>query len=450
MLSTELLAVRQLVPFVGSGTETVAIIIAAVLMPLAFGYYFGGRYKAKKGRGGIITVREKLIRNILNSTVFLLMGLSYILLEIFFFYINKLGVTHRVMQTSVYSLIFLVWPIFMLGQTVPLISNFFARDKLSQITGRILFFSTVGSFMGAIMSTIVLMSLIGVNNTFIVNVVILAAVVAILSKRFICVNNILMAVFLMVTCFLNGNSMMEKMQIVENNRYSTIYIETDKDNDKTLHVNRSTSAKYSPNPDKRFPYISFWERNFINPLIKSGQKKKILVIGAGGFTLGVDDSLNDYTFVDIDSSLKKISEKYILPPGKLGENKKFDAQDARAFLSSAKEKYDLIFLDAFSNIYNVPSYLLTVEFFQQVNSHLADGGVLLFNCITSPNFKSRYSVKVDNTMKQVFPNISRQIIGDFDGWSAEAKDINIIYIYFKNNTSSAIYTDDKNTYFLDH
>jgi len=42
VLSAELLAIRQTLPFVGSGTDTVSIIIAAVLMPLAFGSILGG------------------------------------------------------------------------------------------------------------------------------------------------------------------------------------------------------------------------------------------------------------------------------------------------------------------------------------------------------------------------------------------------------------------------
>lgn len=42
VLATELLAIRTLIPFIGSGTETISIIISAVLLPLAFGYHVGG------------------------------------------------------------------------------------------------------------------------------------------------------------------------------------------------------------------------------------------------------------------------------------------------------------------------------------------------------------------------------------------------------------------------
>lgn len=45
VLSSELIAIRLNLPFVGSGTDTISIIIAAILMPLAFGYHAGGRFK---------------------------------------------------------------------------------------------------------------------------------------------------------------------------------------------------------------------------------------------------------------------------------------------------------------------------------------------------------------------------------------------------------------------
>lgn len=450
VLSTELLAIRQLIPFVGSGTETVAIIIAAVLMPLAFGYYLGGKYKTKQGRKGLITIREKLIRNILNSSIILLFGLSYIFLELFFSTLDKVSLNHRIIQTSIYSLLFLVIPIFLLGQTVPLVSNYFTKQKLSAFAGKVLFASTVGSFMGAILSTLVLMSFIGVNNTVIVNMVILTIVVFILSKQHFCFNNIFMIIITIAAIGLNNNPTLKKMNIVENNRYSTISIGKDNFGDNVLYINRSGSAKYTSIENQQFPYVRFIETNFIKTMPKNSIKK-ILIVGAGGFTMGFDDNQNEYTYIDIDGSLKDISEKYLLP-SKLGTNKKFIAEDARSFLYSSKNKYDLIILDVYTNVHNIPSYLITKDFFNQVNNNLADNGIMLFNVITTPNFNDRYSIKIDNTLRQVFPNINRQIVTTFDAWENKSENQirNVIYAYFKRDYISDIYTDNKNTYFLDH
>jgi hypothetical protein len=42
-LAIELAAIRQLTPYIGNATDTVVIVIAAVLLPLAFGYEAPGR-----------------------------------------------------------------------------------------------------------------------------------------------------------------------------------------------------------------------------------------------------------------------------------------------------------------------------------------------------------------------------------------------------------------------
>ena len=73
VLASEILAIRQVTSYVGSGADTVSIIIAAVLMPLAFGYYVGGNFKPtfnKKGQW--ISIRRKLIRNVVIAACFLL------------------------------------------------------------------------------------------------------------------------------------------------------------------------------------------------------------------------------------------------------------------------------------------------------------------------------------------------------------------------------------------
>lgn len=152
VLASELLAIRLLVPFVGSGTEIVSIIVSAVLLPLAIGYHMGGKafkkHYHKRAQAGKASrsVRRILGRNILIALTILSLGLSYLFLELFFLKMAVWGIHNRLLQTAIYCLLFLVVPVYILGQTVPLVSNYFSRRKLSEITGVMLFFSTTGSF----------------------------------------------------------------------------------------------------------------------------------------------------------------------------------------------------------------------------------------------------------------------------------------------------------------
>lgn len=452
VLATEILTIRQLIPFVGNGTETVAIVIAAVLMPLALGYYHGGQYNPQKTQNGTKTIRKRLILNIRTASLFIILGLSYMLLEIYFSIFSSLGIHHRILQTTTYSVIFLIYPIYLLGQTIPLTSHYFAKSKLSKATGKMLFFSTSGSFLGAILTTLILMGTIGVNNTLIFTTALLALLIALLNKNLLNKDNFIMLVFLGLAFFLNANKTLKAYDIVSNNNYSTIAIKNTPDPDeRILSVNRSYSAKYTPDPNKRFHYVQYIEKNFITPLMLPGTEahpSSILVIGAGGFTIGIDDHINRYTFVDIDPSLKALSEHYLLHQ-KIGHNKHFAPLPARAFLNNIHQQFDLIILDAYSNYLSLPFQLITQEFFQQVKQHLKPHGIMVFNAISSPNFNDAFSIKLDNTLHQVFPNINRQVISPFNAWDNTTQHANILYSYFNHPIQNGIYTDNKNNYFFD-
>lgn len=75
-----------------------------------------------------------------------------------------------------------------------------------------------------------------------------------------------------------------------------------------MMMNGGGASKVSEDPEFRFGYVRFVEDNFISRLPQTGTPKKILIIGAGGFTMGLNDDFNRYTYVDVDASLKDVSE----------------------------------------------------------------------------------------------------------------------------------------------
>lgn len=450
VLSSELLAIRLTIPFVGSGTDTVSIIIAAVLLPLSFGYYFGGQFKPYKTRHGhVVGVREKLTRNIFISTILLVFGLSYLPLLLFLGTLIDQGLTNRLILTAIYSGIFLVTPVFLLGQTIPLISNYFSREKLSEITGRILFFSTIGSFLGATFSTLILMATVGVHYTAALNFILLAGLFFTLGKRNSELAKGSMIALVLLGLVFNSAKVMEMLNVVENNQYNMIRVFDDPASDmRILSLNNNSDSGYSKN-GKKHDYIEFIETNFIDVLPKSGKPVNILVIGAGGFTIGLEDAHNLYHFVDIDGSLKEIAERDFLQQ-KLGPNKIFHPVSAEAFLASGDETFDLIILDAYLGDLTIPEQLVTQDFFRRVKNRLGDNGIVAANFILSPSFANAYSRNIDNTFRSVFPFVTRQVIGHYNGWDAKTMD-NTIYIYNRHadETKTKIYTDNKNTVYYD-
>lgn len=452
VLSTELLAIRQLIPFTGNGTDTVSIIIAAVLMPLAFGYFAGGNFRP--GAPGCGTVRKRLLRNIAIASVILSAGLSYEFIEGLFGMIGGLtGLHNRFFLTAVYASLFLVYPVYLLGQTVPLVGNYFPRGRLPVMAGRIMFFSTMGSFAGSVFCTLFLMAFAGVHNAVIVTVGALALLSLILAKRTMWREPTMVVAALAFAVFLNGEASMKRQNIVNDNIYNTVKIEEDTlQNIRIMRLNNTYSSGINlDSTEPLFPYFKFTEDFFIAPL-KQGDwpKHDILVIGAGGFAVGRTDTKNNYIYVDIDPDLKDISEMLFLKE-KIGENKKFATMDARAFLRHSRQKFDLIALDIFQGPSLSPEHLVTREFFQQVKDHLKDGGVMVGNYVGSTSYQDDFSQNLDNTLRSVFPNLGRHIFGPVMANRSGPGDWNNIGYYYihRPNASRAIYTDDLNRSFYD-
>lgn len=245
---------------------------------------------------------------------------------------------------------------------------------------------------------------------------------------------------------------MKNFHIIENNQYNTVQF-LQFDGQRHLILNNNMSSMYTDEGRKHL-YIEFIEQVALTPIWDEKKNPKdVLVIGAGGFTLGFGDHGNHYDYVDIDKSLKDIAEKHILQQP-LQSNQTFHPLPARGFLAQTDKKYDVIVLDAFQGAMTIPEHLITREFFAEVKSHLKDDGKMLSNFGVLPNFKSAFSRNLDNTIRSVFPYVSRHAIHNYYGlWEDEEPNItNVIYIYRNNGHDEdvkTIYSDLKNPAFLD-
>jgi len=439
ILSSELLAMRTTVPFVGAGTDTMSIIIAAVLLPLAAGYQAGGNFKIKGENGQYRSIRKKLLSNIFIATCFFLPALSYFIMQFFFYSLALSGIENALVQIIIYCLIFIVYPVYLLGQTVPLVSNYFSKEKLSQITGKMLFFSTLGSFCGSIVTTLVFMQYLGVHNTISLIFILLLFLTISLGKKE--TRNKTMSVFFMVciALFLNSDHIMKGMlHVVKNNKYSIIMVmkvnednELDEENGTPhMFINNNDSSMYGQD-GRKHDYVEFAEKITYEAWPEDGRPLDILIVGAGGFTFGHNDLKHNFVYVDIDKDLQYVAETYLLKE-KLQPNKTFHPIPVRAYFKNTDKKYDVIFLDTFLGGLSIPEHLITQEFFQAVKNHLRDDGIMIANFIVSQNFHNVYSKTIDNTIRSVFPYVSRHntFDGDYGAWTNSDSDgANYIYIY---------------------
>lgn len=443
-LSFELIVLRQLVSFVGANTLVTSIIMAFVLLFLSLGYYLGSVCHFSH------IVFRKYMRCIIGGlAMWYIIACSYYFVSLFFALLYWKFTLSALMLTTLYSAVFLALPSIGLGFITAGIGRIMHRFD-SDYTGRFMAIDTVGSVLGSLLTTLVFMPLIGVEATISV-LVLLTLSVSLLTARknkrvLVWLQFGLMACLLWV---LNLPQITDPEHVlIKNDAISRIEIvpvagEGDFDS-KIMQINGQLASKFSTDDEKFFYYIQYINNTFINNLPQSGEPAKILVLGAGGFTVGIHDEYNLYTYVDIDKDLQKISEQRFLPEP-LSDNKKFVAQDAYFYMLSNKEKYDLIVVDIFSDLTNIPINFVTVDFFRMVKAHLADNGFMIANIFTSPLFDTPFAQRIDNTLRHVFEHsLSRQIIQNYNPYQ-QSDNVNVLYIYRNHPAKSDIYTLDKNT-----
>ncbi len=438
-LSMELLALRQISFFVGSSAIITSIVIGIFLGFMSIGYFRGSNIKNSKQN-----VKKIMSRSFLTIAIMTILATSFTLTLTYFNVMYIFGIQSGVVQTFIYSAVLLSIAPFLFGFNTALLSRYLNKyDRNS--TGAIMAWDTIGSVLGSLATTLILMPFIGVNYTILL-VVSLALIGAVLAN-----NNlktiILIPVILIPGYIINSNSYLkENHNIIENNANSTISI-WGNNLEKMLVMNGLPMSIYKSYNKTSAEYINYVNDNFIYTM-PADKKHEILILGAGGFTAGIRDNHNEYTFVDIESKLKDISEKDFLGE-KLDDNKKFIVQDASQFLKNTTKKYDLILLDVYSNSFQVPADFITEEFMQRIKGAVADNGIILMNILSSPSYSDKYTQSFDNTFNAVFPNnTSRQIIDAFNPWVADSIS-NIIYIYYNRPNTGKTYTINKNPVIFD-
>ncbi|MCP0914952.1 fused MFS/spermidine synthase [Legionella sp. 27cVA30] len=425
-ISVEVLTIRQLLPFYGGSVLITSIIIGVFLLFLALGYWRGGSYQQD--------FFKELKRNFACSMLFIGIGLSYVFIAGFYYFSIYKADLPFLLSLSLYLLLVLAPIVYWLGQTIPITTNLFnQQQRISHISGRALFLSTIGSFLGALLTSLLLFQYLGVALTVVINCGLLFLLMVSLrsynGSTMLSLLPFLLA--LIFIWFLNVN--VESTQFKRTNNYGNYKVIDTGELGKLFQINESSSSLLAADK-KAFPYIEYIRHLLFNEL--KLRHKKILVIGAGGFTLtAAGNHDNKVTYVDIDPAIKDLAEQYFLNASVRG---KFVGQDARRYLQQKTEIFDVIISDVYSHQATIPPSLLTAEYFAAIRQHLAPQGLMIANIIANPLFHDEYAQTVFNTIHAVFPYCA---IVPFN-WQYPLT--NMLYICPNVAASDTIYRDDLN------
>jgi hypothetical protein len=288
------------------------------------------------------------------------------------------------------TLLFLT-PLYLASQTVPMLAELTNTDgHAGRASGRILFFSTLGSVAGGVVTPVWLFPTLGVARTgFVICVMLAAAAVAMAFHR----RSFAMAV--VALGLVGGVSALAAPRhelFYFDSEYQTIQIVEDQMGGRTERVlmisGGRASGVYKDSGETSFSYARAAFR-----ALQQSRADTLLVIGAAGFNLPRDASTLPYMktidAVDVDPAVKPISEQYFLHqllPGLIHFYPLSARYAARKFGREGR-RYAFTFLDAYFG-QGIPEELVTLDFFEDVH-RISDRTVA--NLITDRDLETAFS-----------------------------------------------------------
>ncbi len=431
-LGVEVVALRRLVPFMGSSIMVTAPTIGLFLLALASGYWTGGRIDKD--------FQREVTKNFLRASLVAGVGLSSVAVQ----------ATFAVIANPVLAYLFFMGVVvcpcaYWMAQTVPLLTNLMGRERAGAASGAALTASTAGSFVSAAALSLVVMQWIGVW----------AAIVA-------CSGSL---AFMVVACaprqwraWVSGSAMLVTSLlfnvVLQPSGTESAYADYRMVEIKAGQLpegyitparafvvnNQLASVLDGSTPSKRARYIERMQT--VLDVELQLEARDVLVLGAGGFSLTAQPKpKNNFVYVDIDPVIKGEAEEGFLKSPVGGE---FVVDDARLFVKRTDRKFEAVVVDVFSSHHSIPGHLVTAEFWRSLPRVLKPDGAILINLILDSKLQSPFARNLLVTIEHSLGRCSVDVID-------RARPVSNVLVVCRPALPSVpvLYTDEVNRVDLD-
>lgn len=410
-LAAELTAGRLIGNVFGTSNLVWASIIGLILIYLTLGYFLGGKW-ADANPTPLAMYR------ILAWAAFTIALVPYAAVPV----LRYAAAAFEVLSVGILAgsfivvLILFIVPITLLGAISPYAIRLSVDDasKAGQVSGQIYAVSTLGSFIGTFLPTLIFIPAIGTTRTFLLfGFFLLCVALAGLGKfasRAEMLKLLWMPLLLAVIAVVFANQSLKQGagQVYETeSEYN--YIQVQETNGFTLlRLNDGQGIHSIYHPDTLY-YNGPWELFMVGPYfyedrsLESIQRMAIIGLAAGTAARQATAVYGEDLIIDgyeLDPKIVQVGYEYF----HMGSpNLNVIIGDGRLNLDRSPHKYDIIAVDAYRPPY-IPPHMTTLEFFQICASRLADDGTLTLNVGSTPGDR-RLIDGLATTMAQVFPSI---------------------------------------------
>jgi spermidine synthase len=409
-LAAELAAGRLIGNVFGTSNIVWASIIGLILIYLTFGYFLGGRWADANPT-------PAALYRILAWGAFTLGLVPYIAGPV----LRAAAGAFESLQVGILGasfvavLILFVVPITLLGTISPFAIRLSVDDtsRAGQISGQIYAISTLGSFIGTFLPTLVTIPAIGTKNTFLVFsllllFVALAGLGKFASRRDLLTHLWMPVIIAIVAALSSGQALKSNAGQIYETESAYNYIQVAEQNGFTiLRLNEGQGVHSIYHPEI-LQYNGPWDQFLASPYFYADRRpaeiQRVAIVGlAAGTTARQMTAVYGAIPIDgfeIDPEIVAVGKKYF---GMTMPNLSVHIGDGRLNLEQSPYKYDIIAVDAYRPPY-IPPHMTTQEFFEIAASHLTEDGVLTLNSASVPGDR-RLINGLATTMGTIFPSI---------------------------------------------
>ncbi|WP_236024353.1 spermidine synthase [Bifidobacterium pluvialisilvae] len=410
VMSAELGASRLLAPYFSSSQIVWTIIIGTIMIALALGAVFGGRWADRNPDP------DRLYLRILAAAVWIslipLVG-KYIILLVSGLLIVTVSTDFLVIAAFVSCMAIFVPPLFLLGTVTPGL-NKFATDSLddnASVVGRLSACNTVGSILGTFLPTFVTIPAAGTFVTFLIFsgmllVLPLAYFIAARARLVVSAVSVVIFVGSAIVSPLTGFAFWEnKATLAYEGESIYNYLQVKNLADRTILSTNVLFGVQSVTMKSEGLTGMYYDTALAAPaLADHADSALILGMGTGTYARQLKKYYPKMRIqgVEIDGRITQLAGEYFDEPADIPVS----TYDGRAWLAASRDTYDVIMVDAYQDI-TIPFQMSSDEFFSMVRRHLNPGGVMVVNMNMISDGQGSINEALQTTIANVFNGACR-------------------------------------------
>ncbi len=429
VMAVELGASRLLAPYFSSSQIVWTIIIGTIMIAMALGNLFGGKWADQNPDP------DRLYARIILAACWIalipVVG-KYIILAVSGLLIFTINSHYLVVAAFAACMLVFVFPLFLLGTVTPSLVKFTVEslDEGGRVVGRLNAANTIGSILGTFLPTFVTIPAVGTSISFLLfsGILLLLAVAyfcsgreedgrseeqeksakSMTADRAAKVRVIIGIIIFVIACILGHKSSFafweDDLTYEGESVYNYLQVYED-DKKAVLSTNVLFGVQSVYRKEKSLTGM-YYDYAMAAPMMAGAGEKPldilILGMGTGTFATQCGRYFNDINVegVEIDEKITDLAHTYFALP----DETKVTTYDGRAFLAVSDQKYDVIMVDAYQDI-TIPFQMSSVEFFAMVRDHLKEGGVMVVNMNMRGQKEGNINQYLADTISQVFDSV---------------------------------------------